>query len=396
MEPQDHQHYRSPPQGSDRRRFLKLGLGLGGAVAAGVLAGRFLAPLFSQPSSNRGTDTGSDYLDLLNQNVVSGGPGKDGIPSVDDPKFISPSEADGYLEPGDVVFGIDVEGEARAYPQRVLVWHEIVNDSFKGRRISVTYCPLTGSQLAFEGQAADGSPLTFGTTGSLVNSNLLMYDRQTDSTWPQILATSIGGSRRSESLRALPLAWTTWAMWKALHPDTVVLSTNTGFLRNYSYDPYGSYDLEPQSNDPTGSFGLGASNYYDSPELWFPVINRSERFHPKKIVIGVRLNGGYLAVPLAEFRSVAVDNVQVGGEPIALLYDARLDTVGAFMGSVEGSTLSFERRGDEIVDAQTESVWSADGFGVEGSYEGASLSRVTAFNVMWFAWFAFHPETEVW
>ncbi len=356
-------------------------------VAAGVVAGRLLIPSLT-PQAPGGGNTGSnggqpgDYLDLLNENVVSGGPPKDGIPSIDNPRFVSVSEADEYLRPSDVVFGIDIDSEARAYPQRVLVWHEIVNDSFRGRRISVTYCPLTGSQLAFEGRASDGSPLTFGTTGKLVNSNLLMYDRQSDSNWPQILGTAISGERRAQTLTEIPLVWTTWGLWKQRHPETAVLSTDTGFLRNYSYDPYGSYDPAPHS-------------YYDNSSLWFPVLNQSDRFRLKEVVFGVRSGGSRLAVPLGEFRSVGVDNVNVGGTPLALFHDPGLDTIGVFKKFVEGQTLSFELRGDAIVDVETETVWSAEGVGLEGPLQGTSLQRASAFNVMWFAWYAFHPDTGV-
>lgn len=323
-----------------------------------------------------------DYLDTLNANIRSGGPGKDGIPSIDNPTFISRAKADEFLRPTDVVFGIDMDGDVRAYPQRVLVWHEIVNDSFGGRKVSVTYCPLTGSQVGLEGASTFGSPLTFGTTGNLVNSNLLMYDRQTDSNWPQILGTAINGERKGQTLSEIPLIWTTWQLWRSKHPNTQVLSTDTGFVRNYDSDPYGFYDPGP-------------GGYYSSSRLWFPVINRSDRFPLKKVVFGVKAGEERLAVPLEEFRSVVVDNYTLSGVPLTLLYEGQLDTLRAFRGDVEDRILTFVQRDGQILDEETESVWSPEGRAIEGTYQGTALRRVSAFNVMWFAWYAFYPDTLV-
>ena len=126
-------------------------------------------------------------LDDFTRNIQSGGPPKDGIPPIDKPKYVPAAEAEKFLKPNDIVFGLDYQRLAKAYPQKILVWHEIVNDEIKGEKIAITYCPLTGSSVAFRGRSRDGVALTFGTSGKLVNSNLLMYDRQTDSQWPQIL-----------------------------------------------------------------------------------------------------------------------------------------------------------------------------------------------------------------
>ncbi len=295
----------------------------------------------------------------------------------------SPSaEANDFLQPSDIVFGIVLNGDVRAYPQRILVWHEIVNDSFDGRKVAVTYCPLTGSQIAFEGRTPNGSPLTFGTTGKLVNSNLLMYDRQTDSNWPQILATAINGNMRGNSLAEIPLVWTTWERWRDKHPSTRVLSTDTGFIRNYSSDPYGFYNPDP-------------GGYYAGRGLWFPVMHTSERFPPKKVVLGTKTGGESLAIPLEEFRSVGVDNITLGGVPLALFYESRLDTIRAFKRSVEGQDLIFASVDGAIIDGETQSVWSPEGVATEGSFAGTTLQEVNAFNSMWFGWYAFYPDTLV-
>jgi hypothetical protein len=164
-----------------------------------------------------------------------------------------------FLSDDQPVFGLEGQGgeRPRAYPQLVLVWHEIVNDRVNGRPLTVTYCPLTGTAIAFTGPP-DGAALTFGTTGNLVNSNLVMYDRQTDSTWPQLTGTAITGKRKGQTLATTPLLWTTWKNWRSAHPRTRALSTDTGHLRDYGSDPYGSYTRR--------------SGYYTEGGPLFPVL----------------------------------------------------------------------------------------------------------------------------
>lgn len=241
-----------------------------------------------------------ERLEEFARNVVHGGPPKDGIPPIDRPKVTSPGEADRFLHPEDVVFGLDYKGAVRAYPQIIMVWHEIVNEEIVGEKLSVTYCPLTGSAIAYKGRSkVDGKPLTFGTSGNLVNSNLLMYDRQTDSRWPQILGVAITGPNKGQELEAIPLVWTTWERWKRRYPNTLVLSKETGYVRSYGYDPYGSYT----SNRP---------NYYTSGGPFFPVIARNNRFPEKKVVVGVKANHSVKALPKAEASAIGVVNFTLG------------------------------------------------------------------------------------
>src|SRR5919106_4571490 len=169
-------------------------------------------------------------LEDFTKNIQSGGPPKDGIPPIDRPKYVSAAESEKFLKPNDIVFGLDYQGVVKAYPQKILVWHEIVNDEVKGEKIAITYCPLTGSAVGFRGRSRDGAMFTFGTSGKLVNSNLLMYDRETDSRWPQILGTAIDGKSKGAVLEEIPLVWTHWSRWRRRHPDTVVLSTDTRML----------------------------------------------------------------------------------------------------------------------------------------------------------------------
>jgi hypothetical protein len=322
-----------------RRQFLKGAMVLGGLGVLGVAGAATLWPSGKNPSAPAAAAGQPPTLDALADAVASGGPGKDGIPAIDRPRFVRAADA-GFLTPDEPVFGLDYRGEVRAYPQLILVWHEIVNDVVAGRRIVVTYCPLTGTTIGFTG-IRGGPELTFGTTGNLVNSNLLMYDRETDSEWPQLLGGSIRGVHKGQRLASVPLVWTSWAAWRTAHPDTLVLSTDTGSIRSYGSDPYGSYPRR--------------SGYYVDGEPIFPVLARDERFPAKDVVIGIRAGTAALAVHRELVRRERSVPVTIAGRGLTVAWDDTLDTA-----VVTG--------GDPTVDV---------------------------LDAMWFAWYAFHPHTTV-
>jgi hypothetical protein len=298
----------------------------------------------------------NDYASAM----MSGGPGKDGIPSIDQPKFRDAAAADDYLDPGDIVFGLVENGVARAYPQRILVWHEIVNDTIGGLDLAVTYCPLTGTAIAFERGDTE-----FGVSGRLVNSNLVMYDRATDTWFPQVLAIGIQGPHAGSALVERPIAWTTWQRWRDAHPGTSVLSTETGFARNYNRDPYGAY------NPRSGYYAPDAGTM-------FPLMNEDERFPPKSVVLGARTAKAAVAVPLDDLRNAGRLELVNGDDVFTAIHDPALDTGYMFRGRS---------------DAQA----TVDGFGPRGvSWSGGdALEPVNSFEAMWFAWAAFYPETSV-
>jgi hypothetical protein len=295
----------------------------------------------------------------------SGGPPKDGIPSIDDPQFIDASAVD-FLDPGDPVFGVARNGQTKAYPQKILVQHEIVNDRLGGDPVSVTYCPLTGTVLGFE----RGST-TFGVSGRLINNNLVMYDRATETWWPQILATSIpgpwNGSPGTRSLREFRLRWTTWERWLTQHPDTRVLSTDTGFAKNYGNDPYGSYN-------PIGG-------YYGGGSGMFPELEGPDTFDDKTVVMGARTPDGAVAFLKDAVREQRVMTGELGDTPVVAVYDDRYDTASVYENPDEAA---YEYDDGPIVGPD----------GADHAPDALPLSSIHTFDAMWFAWAGYYPETN--
>lgn len=259
--------------------------------------------------------------------------------------------------------------------------HEIVNDQYEEGPITVTYCPLTGSTVAFRGTSVEGEPLTFGTSGNLVNSNLLMYDRQTDSNWPQILGVAINGPAEGTALEEIPLTWTTWGRWRSLFPDSEVLTTETGHVRSYGSDPYGSYN-------PLGGY------YQPESGPIFPTMWTDPRFPAKEVFIGVKHGPARLAVRKETVRERSVVATSLGGDPVVVLHDPALDEGRAFFGRSGGRRLQLEPGPNPGTyhDARSGSSWDGWGRPLEG---GEALRPLVAYDVMWFSWVGFFPATEV-
>jgi hypothetical protein len=280
------------------------------------------------------TLTGTKYL--INPNkIVDGGPPKDGIPSIDNPKFVSVQEADEWIQDNELVLAIVYKGIKRVYPLQILVWHEIVNDNIVEDPILITYCPLCGSGIAYE-RIIDGEEVEFGTSGKLYNSNLVMYDRKTDSYWTQIDGLAVVGELTGMKLKAVSIDTVVWRDWKKEHPDSEVLSQDTGFSRQYGSDPYG--------------------NYYEDTFLIFPVENEDNRIHPKTVVFGIEVDGTFKAYKEDDLKELKVIKDTVNEVNLKV----ERDSVGIVKITNIGT-------GEEIVKERD----------------------------FWFAWYAFHPETEL-
>ena len=306
--------------------------------------------------------------------IKGGGPPKDGIPSIDDPVFAKVQDSQ-FMSDSDTVIGLYINGEARAYPLFILVWHEIVNDTVGGVPVAVTYCPLCYTNQVFE-RVIDGQEVEFGTSGKLYNSNLLMYDRLTDSYWSQALGLAVKGELTGHELDLVPFDVITWGDWKELYPDTLVLTTDTGHIRSYATDPYGSY--------------------YTEPRIMFPVEHSDDRLHPKEIILGFEEDGIYKAFRQTDAESHVVINDVVGDSSV-LVVSLYSENARAFDREVDGQILSFEydADSDKIIDTLTNSEWNYEGLAVTGDYAGVQLQRIAYSPGFWFEWVAFHPDTLV-
>lgn len=284
-------------------------------------------------------------LDEYAANKANSPASKDSIPSIDDPVFDEPDgDFASTLSDGEVVFGVEMNGETRAYPQRIVVHHEVVNDVVGGENVSVTYCPLTGTAMGYKRGGT-----TFGVEGFLVNSNLVLFDRATDSRFPQVIGVAVEGPRRDDALKQFPVFWTTWSRWRDEHPDTLVLTDDTGYVRNYDRDPYGSYSFGPYP-DP-------AAGYYVDEDVLYPLMNNDDSFGSKEVFVCARDSEREEAVAFRKESLRGEDGISIDTEKAtyAATYDEALGAA------------SIERDGESLV----------------------------SFDAMWFAWAAFYPETEV-
>lgn len=320
----------------------------------------------------------SAYSELID-NITAGGPPKDGIPPIDNPKYISTTKADEFLEAHDKVFIYETSDEVYIYPQRILVWHEIVNDTFNDENISITYCPLTGSTIAYTGTVGTVENTDYGTSGKLLNSNLVMYDRATESYIPQILGTGITGTLQGVSLETNPIYWGDWSHVKDIFPNSKVLSKETGFIRDYDKDPYGSY--KPEDTD----------SYYYADGILFPLMNRTEnKYKDKKMVIGVKINSQVIALLPEIVKEKKILHFKLNDTPLVAFYDDSIRNIRIFKSIISSKPLKFKQTNGIFVD-QHGTKWNSKGI----SENKDALESVTHFEVMWFAWYAFYPETQV-
>ena len=323
--------------------------------------------------------------------LLSGGPPKDGIPAIDAPKYETVAETDSWLSDTEPVILIRAGPEARAYPVRILVWHEIVNDELGGLPLAVTYCPLCNTAIAFR-RTHDGRTLDFGATGRLRFSNLVMYDRQTETWWQQADGRGIAGRYAGDRLRYHPAPMVSWAEFKTAFPGGSILSRDTGHSRDYGRNPYIGYDAE------------GASPFlYSGPET-------PSALPPMTRVLTLELGGETVAYPyrILEARRLILDRVD--GRAVVVLWTPgtaspldsdRVDQgrdVGSARGfgaASDGQPASLEWSDGAFQDRETGSLWDALGRAVSGPRKGALLEPLAAVDHFWFSWAAFKPETRI-
>ena len=331
---------------------------------------------------NRHTVPYSELLALL--------PVRDGIPAIDDPKFISAEEAAAWLIDNEPVIVYENNGDARAYPLQIMTFHEIVNDVVGDEPVTVTFCPLCNSAIVFD-RRLNGEVYDFGTSGWLRNSDLVMYDRNTESLWQQFTGEGIVGDLAGEQLTFLPSSTVSFADFREAFPDGVILSKDTGYERPYGQNPYPGYDR------------IG-----ENPFAFLGVLDG--RLAAMERVIAVSLDEVDVAYPLTLLFEEGVLNDVQGGQELVIFHtggtasalDAPIISLGADVGAtgvfdpnLNGEKLTFIKEGDKIVDEQTGSSWNILGQATEGPLSGEELTPIVHGDHFWFAWAAFQPETII-
>ncbi len=338
--------------------------------------------------STRGWSTDFTRRTVSFDEIFSGGPSKDGIPAIDDPQFVEFKDADRYLSADEPVMVVALGQEARAYPLQILLYHEIANDTVGGEPVVVTYCPLCNTALAFE-RTFEGQILDFGTTGNLRNSDLVMYDRQSESWWQQITGEAIVGTHAGKLLTPLPAAILPYNEFKSAHPDGQVLSRETGYSLPYGTNPYQGYD--------TGA-----------PLLFKGTVDG--RLGATERVVSVVISDESAAYPFLVLEELLVVNDVVGNQPVAIFFKkgtrSALDKneisksrdVGAgvaFLRELDGRVLTFESKAGRFIDLETGSEWNLSGRAMQGPLSGKQLEPLVHGNHFWFSWAVFRPDTRI-
>ena len=352
--------------------------------SSGFVAAQLLPSSLEWPNTDFATAT----VDM--DEIMSGGPPKDGIPAIDNPQFVTQRDADEWLDEREPVIVVAVDGKARAYPIQILMFHEIVNDEVNGKPLSVTFCPLCNASIVFE-RNLNGTLLDFGTTGRLRKSDLIMYDRQSESWWQQFTGTAIVGKHAGVVLDRYPANIVAYRDYKSAYPAGDVLSRETGHRRPYGRNPYRGYD-----------------SISDQPFLFSDPVD--PRLPPMEYVLNISIGDVHRLYPFSGFHDTPLINDEINAEPVVVL--SRDGTYSALDGeSIAGSRLipsasAFSRKLDEqilnfslvngrIVDDQTGSSWGLLGFATDGPLTGRSLNSVPSGIHFAFAWLAFNPDSQI-
>ncbi len=329
-----------------------------------------------------------DFLDnngaiIAPNEILDGGPGPDGIPPIGSPKF-NKNIGLNHLLSADLVVGVKVGNETRAYPHNILNWHEIVNDQFlinsAATIATLSYCPLTGSAVLWK-SFMESSNKTFGTSGLLFNSNLILYDRESMTLWSQMMEQAVVGEQVTRIPDRMQVVETSWATWYAMYPETSVLSENTGFSRNYKVYPYGSYR--------------------ESENLLFPVNNSSDnRLHRKERVLGINVGRKSKVYPINKFTSlIETINETVEGMQVVVVGSSALNFAVIYNRELEDCTvLDFEPVQNKLPIVMRDNEgneWDVFGTAVSGARTGQQLQKTNSYVAYWFAWTAFFPGVNI-
>jgi len=330
-----------------------------------------IAVLFlSCSGDDSGTQNNSEWL-ISASEVFDGGPGKDGIPSVDSPNFDSVSESN--LQDDQLIIGVIIDGEAKVYPHNILDWHEIINDNIGDLNYAITYCPLTGTGIVWKGEV-EGQKTTFGVSGKLYNTNLIPYDRATDSYWTQIGLECVNGESIGNKITTIPVIETSWATWSEAYPNSQVMNTNTGFSRNYESYPYGDY----RTNDDN---------------IIFPVSNLDSRLPAKERVLAVLSSSTTKVYSIELFETGRVIEDNIDGEDIVVI-GSKVDNYIVAYKKGEFENLTFVNNSLPII-AQDDNGNSLNLDGsITSSNSSTNLKSLNSFMSYYFAMGSFY-DVEV-
>lgn len=326
--------------------------------------------------------------------IVSGGPPPDGIPAIDFPQFLPPDQIGFITSDEEPVIAIEVNGDARAYPVQILTWHEIVNDVVGDVPVAIAYCPLCNSAVAFEREFGSRT-LTFGTSGSLYQSALVMYDRQTESLWAHFTGQGVVGHFAGAELTNVPVQTVSYGAWKEANPDGLVLTTETGYERRYGSNPYVGYDRE--DSNPINGFFRGEID---------------PRLLAKARIVGISDDFGSVAVRMDDLAAAGTMAITEGGRNLVAFFQPGLNSAldtrdisegrdvgqsGVFEAKVGADELTFSANDDNATfsDVETGSTWNIFGTAIDGELEGAQLQAVPHLDTFWFAWATYQPDTEI-
>ncbi|MEM7194462.1 MAG: DUF3179 domain-containing protein [Pseudomonadota bacterium] len=324
--------------------------------------------------------------------IMSGGPPRDGIPPIDAPNFDTVTEAEQWVADSEPVIVVSVDDDARAYPLQIMTWHEIVNDSVGGVPLSITFCPLCNASIVFD-RRLDGNILDFGTTGLLRKSDLVMWDRQTESWWQQFAGEAIVGDQLGKTLQRYPSSIVAFHTFREAHPNGKVLNRDTGHRRAYGENPYQGYD--DIDNNP---FLLR-----EPVDGRLPAMER---------VIGVKMDDDHTIYPFSLFDETSLIEDDVNGHSIVVFKSGELNSaldaqqisgsrmvpeITAFRrNTVSGeNALRFSMIDGVLRDQQTGSEWNAFGRAIKGPMAGDQLMPVDSGVHFAFAWLAFNPDTRI-
>ncbi|MBX2816746.1 MAG: DUF3179 domain-containing protein [Saprospiraceae bacterium] len=324
---------------------------------------------------------GNDWQIPLNE-IRDGGPGKDGIPSIDDPQF-EPQEAATYMVQSDLVLAISIDGTMHTYTHPILDWHEIVNDRVGDTPLAITYCPLTGTGTAWN-RMIGGEETTFGVSGLLYRNNLIPYDRGSDSNWSQISLNCVQGALAGQQVEIYPMVEMGWPLYQRLFPDQDVLSTNTGASRTYGNYPYHDY----KTNHDFIIFGRA---------------KQDDRLPTKERVLGVVVDQRAKVFRFDSFSQFGLIQETFGGKDIVVFGSKEDNIMMAYQSLlIDGTSLEFTpldalEVGGLVMSDQLGNQWNIFGEAVEGPHKGERLRKVTAFMGYWFAFadFFINPSIHV-